>query len=314
MPRRQNSYRDGDRSESYARIVLSALGLAVPVPREEDVGIDFYCTLGQEDGKFTRFFEPYNVQVKSASQKTLQFGGADKKTSAWKVHEIAWILTQYTPFFLALVNKRAARVDLFCTTTRWFPYHAPQVPYELLFRAYTPDSNTDLHRGDDARTALSVAVPPGVEAVRWELPLGQPILSLTTSDVEQKSIVASAREILRQYIAIEVQNYVAAANRVSYFHWPLRITPNTQLKVRGEFLQWYSQPTIFTQLQLRNIAPLVATLLRTYESVNDNDKVTRLGGLLDMLPQDPDLKLVREKIEEGIKMQAGKNGGSKQEG
>lgn len=311
MPQRQNSYRDGDRAEHYARIVLSALGLAVPVPREEDVGIDFHCTLGQADGRFTRFFEPYNVQVKSASEKTLRFGGIHKKKGTWKIHEIAWILSQSTPFFLALVNKKAAKVDLFCTTARWFPYHAPQVPYELVFRTYTPDSNADLHNG--SKTSLSVSVPPGVEAVCWELPLGQPILSLTTTEVEEKTMVAAARDILRQYISIELQNYVAAANRLSYFHWPLNIKTNARLERYGEWLQWYSQPTVFTHMQLRNMAPVVATLLRTFEASNDGDKVERLGRLLDMIPQDVDLKLVREKSAEGIALQHAKSDGARQE-
>jgi hypothetical protein len=207
--------------------------------------------------------------------------------------------------FLALVDRQAGKLDLFCTIARWFAYHNPQIPYKLVFRPYTPDSDVDL--GDGARTPLAVDVRAGVEAVSWELPLGQPILSIATTQAEDKTIVASAREILRQYISIEVQNSVAAANRLPYFHWPLRIKTNERLTVRGEWLQLYLEPTLSTHMQLRTLAPLVATLLRTYEAINDGEKVTRLGGLFDMLPKHPDLKLVREKIEEGIAMQAAKD-------
>ena len=60
-------------------------------------------------------------------------------------------------------------------------------------------------------------------------------------------------------------------------------------------------------MQLRTLVPLVATLLRTYEGINDGEKVARLGALLDMLPRDPDLRLVRQMIEDGIRMQVAKD-------
>jgi hypothetical protein len=85
---RLTSYRQGDRFEHFARTILSALGLAVPVPREEDVGIDFYCTLGHEDGSVTRFFDPYNMQVNSSSEHSLMYGGTSA-SGDWKINEIA---------------------------------------------------------------------------------------------------------------------------------------------------------------------------------------------------------------------------------
>ena len=305
MSQRSSSYRQGDRSEYLAQFILSALGLAVPVPRQEDVGIDFYCTLGHEDGKVTRFYEPYSVQVKSASEKAFVYGGATDDGNS-KLHEVAWLLNQQTPFFIAKVNRSAMRMDLFCTTTRWFAYHNPQMPYKLIFRPNTPAKDVDVHNGK--KTPLAVVVSPTVEAVSWELPLGQPILSITGKQAEDPKFVASAREILRHYINVEVQNAVAAANRIHYFHWPLRIETNKTPQQHGMWVQWYTQPTPFTHTQLRTLTLVVATLLRTYEGVNDEEKVTKLGGLLDMLPQDPDLSLVRQVIQDGIKMQAAKSG------
>ena len=203
-------------------------------------------------------------------------------------------------------------MDLFCTTTRWFAYHNAQVPYELIFRHYTPARDVDLHNG--TKTPRTVNALAGVEAVSWELPLGQPILSITSDQAEDRTFVAFAREILNQYIYLEVQNAVAAANRLHCFYWPLRINTNEPLTQHGIWVQWYSQPTPFTHMQLRTLAPLVATLLRTYESVNDGEKVAKLGGLLDMLPQDHDLQLVRQMIEDGIRMQAAKDNTSNEEG
>ena len=44
------SFRQGNRSEYLAQYMLSALGLAVKVTTQEDVGIDFYCNVGKRDG------------------------------------------------------------------------------------------------------------------------------------------------------------------------------------------------------------------------------------------------------------------------
>jgi hypothetical protein len=38
-------FRRGDRSEYHALHILSALGIAFYVPRTEDIGVDFYCSL-----------------------------------------------------------------------------------------------------------------------------------------------------------------------------------------------------------------------------------------------------------------------------
>jgi hypothetical protein len=39
-----DSFYQGNRSEYLAQYILSALGVAVKVPHEEDIGVDFNCT------------------------------------------------------------------------------------------------------------------------------------------------------------------------------------------------------------------------------------------------------------------------------
>jgi hypothetical protein len=163
------TFRQGDRSEYLALYMLSALGLAVPVPRQEDVGIDFHCNLARQDGEAITYFAPYNVQVKSASVKRLEYGGHSKKKKKdkppeWKGYEIQWILSQETPYFIAIVDKDKAKLRLFSTATRWFAVHNPKPPYELVFRPYVPTG--DGHLGNGTKTPLEVSVPEGVDALR----------------------------------------------------------------------------------------------------------------------------------------------------
>jgi hypothetical protein len=41
---------EGSRSEYLAQYVFSSFGTAVPVPHQEDTGLDIYCTLLERDG------------------------------------------------------------------------------------------------------------------------------------------------------------------------------------------------------------------------------------------------------------------------
>jgi hypothetical protein len=42
---------EGSRSEYLAQFVFSSFGTAIPVPHQEDSGLDIYCTLLERDGQ-----------------------------------------------------------------------------------------------------------------------------------------------------------------------------------------------------------------------------------------------------------------------
>ena len=69
----------GTRSEYLAHYILSALGVAVKVPHEEDIGADFYCSLADFDGLRMTFRSPFIIQIKSVSEKEVRYGGPDDK-------------------------------------------------------------------------------------------------------------------------------------------------------------------------------------------------------------------------------------------
>jgi len=82
------NFREGDRSEYLANYLLSGLGLVTVVPRQEDIGFDFYCQLAdQEKGNLT-FGYPFIVQIKSNSQDEIIYG--DTSQDKWKKENIEW--------------------------------------------------------------------------------------------------------------------------------------------------------------------------------------------------------------------------------
>jgi hypothetical protein len=64
---------EGSRSEYLAQYVFSSFGTAIPVPHQEDSGLDIYCTLLEPQGKRAWPRAYYSVQVKS-TMKPWVFG------------------------------------------------------------------------------------------------------------------------------------------------------------------------------------------------------------------------------------------------
>jgi hypothetical protein len=64
------------RSEYLAQFVFSSFGTAIPVPHQEDSGLDIYCTLLERDGLRAWPRAYYSVQVKSTMAPWV-FGGSE---------------------------------------------------------------------------------------------------------------------------------------------------------------------------------------------------------------------------------------------
>ncbi len=57
---------EGSRSEYLAQYIFASFGTSVPVPHQEDSGIDLYCTLTERVGQRAWARAHYAVQVKSS--------------------------------------------------------------------------------------------------------------------------------------------------------------------------------------------------------------------------------------------------------
>ncbi len=103
---------EGSRSEYLAQFVFSSFGTAIPVPHQEDSGLDIYCTLLERDGQRAWPKAYYAVQVKS-DMKPWKFDGAKS---------VKWIIEHPLPIFLCIVEKTEARRTLAQSTkqTPWF--------------------------------------------------------------------------------------------------------------------------------------------------------------------------------------------------
>ena len=112
---------EGSRSEYLAQFVFSSFGTAVPVPHQEDAGLDIYCTLMDHVGQRAWPRAYYSVQVKSTMAPWV-FGNPES---------VRWIIEHPLPIFLCIVQKAEARILIYHTTPRFAVWALPTQPHRL---------------------------------------------------------------------------------------------------------------------------------------------------------------------------------------
>ncbi len=65
------NFHEGSRSETIADYLLSSWGTVTPVRRQDDHGLDLYCTLTERIGQRALVTDYYSVQVKSTLGRLL---------------------------------------------------------------------------------------------------------------------------------------------------------------------------------------------------------------------------------------------------
>src|SRR5438128_2181456 len=102
---------EGSRSEVLADYLFCRWGTGTPVRRQDDFGIDLYCTLTEHVGKRAMVTDYFVVQVKSAGR---QF--------RWRFHgrdSVRWLIEYPQPLFLAWVDKKGGILRVYHVMPRF---------------------------------------------------------------------------------------------------------------------------------------------------------------------------------------------------
>lgn len=283
-------FRQGDRSEYLALYMLSALGICIYVPRTEDIGADFYCSLAKRDGNRMTFHLPYIVQVKSFSVKRISFGGPNKD-GQWNKDEIEWLFSQELPLLIAMVDKASSRLDLYSTSGMWAARYAGQNfgQIDLL-----PGEPGELHGGPLPDYSRVRTWPDGIgDGRRCDLPLGPPVLSMSIDDVEDDKKLKTYREILSTTLSIEQDNITYRRLQVHFFKCLHRYTTNAPVK--GTIFYCVSNPVpgTNTQAQLESLKPIIATLAYNYKIQNQIPNLMSLKPIVALLSWDEVMDMLK---------------------
>jgi hypothetical protein len=104
---RSRPFRLGDRSELVVQQLLTSIAFTTPVPRQEDIGVDFLCSLitGYGGPSLLKAGPFFSVQSKSSTDP-IEYK---------KPHEIEWITNQDNPLLLCVADRVAGAMDVYST-------------------------------------------------------------------------------------------------------------------------------------------------------------------------------------------------------
>jgi len=200
---------EGSRSEYLAQFVFSSFGTAIPVPHQEDSGIDIYCTLLERDGQRAWPRAYYCLQVKS-------------NISPWRFEgskSVQWIIEHPLPIFLCIVQKSDARMLVYHTAPRFALWALPDQPtrLELIPGTETKANTVDWMTGETFH-------------------LRAPILNFTIQEALNSGFRDRVAEVLKFWIDYDVQNLARIRTGIQYFWVPADYQTNST-----EFTGWTRQ-------------------------------------------------------------------------
>lgn len=290
-------FRQGHRSEYLAVYILSALGIVVPVPQQEDIGADFYCSLAKSDGKRLTFYAPYLVQAKSSPVKDIAYGGIDENRR-WKKEEVEWLFNQETPLLIAIVDKKDSRLDLYSTSNIWGARYSGGNCGQLVLFPNGVDSKQEVP--SPTKRLPDQAWPEGTgDGYVWEVPLGPALVSLSLDDVENEDRITTFRSILSEALYLDQANITYRRLNVHFSRWLHRYATNQQGGVHhGVFYAWNSTPGVNTGEQLQSLSPIITALANNLKAQGRTDELKKLRGTFELLPEEEIPDFLRSKIPE----------------
>jgi len=171
------SWHEGSRGEYLAQYFLTALGVSVPVIRQEDIGIDFFCALAHQANRKLTFHSPYMVQHGSAGSKEFSYGGY--KDGKWLGDSIEWLFSQELPLFACTVDQSTMRFRIYSTSAMWLVRYqfGGMTKIELC-----PDTCHDPLK--ESRSGQKTGREGDGDGFEYRVPLGNPVVDLTVHDLD----------------------------------------------------------------------------------------------------------------------------------
>jgi hypothetical protein len=195
---RLRTFRLGNRSELLVEQLLAGFAFTTRVPLQEDVGVDFFCSLTRQEGQFLKAGPFFAVQAKSTSDDIVYE----------KPHELEWIKNQENPLLICVADRNSLAMDVYST-------------WNLLCGV--------LNGWRGQKAASRIVLRPGVEHHMWpwvednddgsqEIRLGKPIARVTDAEIFDDNRMELLARTLGQWVALDRMNIV---NRHANMHWVL---------------------------------------------------------------------------------------------
>lgn len=210
------NFREGDRSEYLANYLLSGIGLVTPVPRQEDIGFDFYCQLSDQENQHLTFGFPFIIQIKSSSVKSIIHGSEDQ--SKWKKDQIDWLKRLEIPLLFGFINKKEMKLDIYnCSPLRYILTSGLE-PSMLEFMPRVSRDESEIHFPKFEKIEAWNDATKG-NGYKHTIDMGNSIITLTNDDIYDKDLLKYKKELLRRVITMEQYNILFSRLKLPYFNW-----------------------------------------------------------------------------------------------
>ena len=188
-----HSFREGDRLELLADYLLSAIGITTSVKRQDDLGYDFHCQLADNESGFLTFGAPFLIQIKSKSENNKIIYGGEKN---WKPENLTWLFRNEIPFLIGFVDKQNSSFEIYDTTGLWQVYNLNHDSCSMVEIAPHPHQKGEM-RENCKVTKLQQWNPEYGDGYKYEIDLGNAIVSLDTKDILNPNLLKERKQILR---------------------------------------------------------------------------------------------------------------------
>ena len=173
------NFHEGSRSEILADYLFSGWGTVTPVRRQDDFGLDLFCTLTERMGQRAVVTDYFVVQVKSTNDPW-RFEGRES---------VRWLIDYPQPLFLAWIDKVAGSLRVYQVTPRFYVAALPPLPDRL-----------DL-RPEDADDGVFTKWKNGTE-----FSLSAPIIRVSLKDLLDADVTARLKGVFSDWVHIDREN------------------------------------------------------------------------------------------------------------
>ncbi|MCF7496398.1 hypothetical protein L3V35_15235 [Vibrio sp. L5-1] len=217
------NFHEGARSEYLAQYVLTSFGTATLVPRPEDYGVDFFCSLGHRIGQRLHIENYFSIQVKSNTKDVVYDG---RKS-------VEWLTSLNSPLLFCCVDKSKSEVKIYAALGICMLSAKNSLEFVRLIFEPIPYKYNEVQGSPKP-------IAEHKNNLHADVYLGDPILEFNIDKLSDKEFLSKAKSILKKWIEIDQGNLDHRSMGYTFYHMPGEHVPNQmpreETHIVGNFL------------------------------------------------------------------------------